>query len=284
MSRRWSLSLAVLALIALACANPDGGGGKPTHTEPAPSPAKGTPSSMVALGDSITAAYGSCLSPTACPRNSWATGDGTQVLSHYRRILAVNPAIRGHARNLARPGSTVDNLPSQASAAVGQRADYVTILIGGNDACRGGVAGMTSAAAFRKQVDRTLATLRTGMPRARVLLVGIPNIYRVWEVGHTNKFAVGVWKSGICPNLLSNPTSTAAADVSRRKAFRDRITAYNSQLRSACAASGTRCRYDDSAFRFDFDLTMLSAIDFFHPNAAGQKALARETYPDSFTW
>jgi len=51
----------------------------------------GFPSSMVALGDSITAAYGSCLAPTACPRNSWATGDGTQVNSHYRRILASNP-------------------------------------------------------------------------------------------------------------------------------------------------------------------------------------------------
>ena len=65
------------------------------------------------------------------------------------------------------------------------------------------------------------------MPEARVLLVSIPNIYRVWEIGHTNKVAVGVWKSGVCPNLLANPTSTAPADVARRQAFADRIAAYN---------------------------------------------------------
>ena len=32
------------------------------------------------------------------------------------------------------------------------------------------------------------------------------------------------------------------------------------------------------------DLTMLSAIDFFHPNASGQNALADLTYPGTFTW
>ena len=65
---------------------------------------------------------------------------------------------------------------------------------------------------------------------------------------------------------------------------RDRVIAYNGQLRAACTSYGRRCRYNDSAYRFRFDLTMLSAIDFFHPNASGQEALARETYPGSFTW
>ena len=55
-------------------------------------PVSGFPSSMVALGDSLTAAYGSCFAPTSCPRNSWSTGDGTQVNSHYRRIARANPA------------------------------------------------------------------------------------------------------------------------------------------------------------------------------------------------
>lgn len=278
MFRRWSLSLAVLALIALACQGQ--GGGRPDPGDPPPTPVKGLPSSMVALGDSITAAYGSCLAPTACPRNSWATGDGTLVNSHYRRILAANPAIRGHVRNVARPGSSAADLPGQALAAR-PGVDYVTILAGANDACRG---GMTSRSAFRESVTRALSTIKSTMPRARVLVVAIPNIYRVWEIGRTNKVAVGVWKSGVCPNLLANPTSTAPADVSRRKAFRDRITAYNAQLAGACAAYGSRCRYEDSSFRFKFDLNMLSALDFFHPNAAGQSALARETYPDSFTW
>ena len=235
---------------------------------------------MVALGDSITAGYGSCLAPTACHRNSWSTGEGTQVDSHYRRILGGNPAVRGHATNLAKPAATVSALPGQAAAAVAVPVDYVTILVGANDACRG---SMTTAATFRGHVDEALTTIRTGMPDASILLVSIPNVYRVWEIGHDNRFAVASWRSGVCPNLLENPTSFEPADSARRQAFADQIAAYNGQLASACGAAGPRCRFVDvSGFAFDF--TMLSAIDFFHPNAAGQEALAELTYPAAFGW
>jgi len=122
-----------------------------------------------------------------------------------------------------------------------------------------------------------------GSGGARLLMVSLPNIYRVWEVGHTSRVALGVWKSGVCPNLLTNASSTAPADVARRQAFRDRITAYNGQIRAACSAYGPRCRFADVS-TFAFDLTNLSAIDFFHPNASGQEALADQTYPGTFTW
>lgn len=235
---------------------------------------------MVALGDSITAGFGSCLAPTACPRNSWSTGEGAQVVSHYRRILARNPALRGHATNLAKPAASVSALPGQAAAAVAVPVDYVTILVGANDACRG---SMTAVETFRAHVDEALTTIRNGMPNASILLVSIPNVYRVWEVGHDNRIAVASWRSGPCPNLLENPTSTAPADVARRQAFADRIAAYNAQLASGCRAAGARCRFVDvSGFAFDF--TMLSAIDFFHPNASGQDALADLTYPAAFGW
>lgn len=271
--------LVVAALTALACKSAGGGaGGDPGSTTPAPVP--GYPSSIVALGDSLTAAFGTCLAPTSCPRNSWSTGDGTQVNSHYRRILRANPAIRDRAVNLAVTGATSADLAGQATAAVKKPADYLTLLIGANDACRG---DMTAPAAFRAKLDAALAILRKGVPTARLLVVGIPNVYRVWEIGHTNKVAVNIWKTGICPNLLANPTSTAAADVARRKAFADRIGDFNAQLKDACADYGSRCRYDSVA-AFSFDLNLLNALDFFHPNAAGQSELAALTYPDTFTW
>ena len=275
--RRVVLGLALLALLGLACKAEGGGGG---GSGPPPSPVRGFPSSMVALGDSLTSGYGSCLAPTSCPRNSWSTGDGTQVRSHYRRIVAENPAMRGHARNLARAGVSANALPGQASAAAGRRVDYVTILIGANDACRG---DMTPAAEFRGEIDTALRTIKRAMPQARVLLVSLPNVYRVWEVGHTNKVARAAWRSGICPNLLRNPTSTADEDVNRRQAFRQRIEAYNGELRAACEAYGSRCRFDNIA-TFAFNLNALSAIDFFHPNSSGQAALAQQTYPGRFTW
>lgn len=278
MRRRWVMIVMALAMMAIACKSTTGGGSG-SDDDP-PTPTKGFPSSMVALGDSITAGYATCLAPAPCPRNSWSTGDGTRVSSHYRQITKANPAMSGHARNLAEPGATVEGLNAQVAAAVKRPVDYVTILIGANDACRG---TMTSTEAFRERIDRALGTLKKGMPKARVLLVGVPNVYRVWEVGHTSAVATRVWKSGTCANLLANATSTAKADVDRRAAFRDQLADYNTQLRRACSAYGSKCRFDDIS-RLSFDLGMLSAIDYFHPNATGQDLLAEETYPSAFSW
>ena len=271
MSRRLVFGLALAALLAMACQTPVS---NPAPGEPPPPPVDGFPSSMLALGDSITAAYGSCLAPTACPRNSWATGDGTQVNSHYRRILASNPAIKGHNTNLAKPGSTSADLPAQAATAAATPVDYVSVLVGANDACRG---GMTSAGTFGANVSQALHTISGAMPNAQLLVVSIPNVFRVWEIGHTNKVALAAWRSGVCPNLLTNPTSEDPADTARRQAFADQVAAYNVRLAGACGAVAN-CRYVDIS-SFAFELTMLSAIDFFHPNASGQQAIADQTYP-----
>src|SRR5712671_2380264 len=106
MSRRWVALLAAASLIALGCKSTAGAVGTDPSAPP-PVPVDGLPSSMVAMGDSITAGFGSCLAPASCPRNSWSTGDGTQVNSHYRRLLKVNPAIERREVNLAVPGAKV---------------------------------------------------------------------------------------------------------------------------------------------------------------------------------
>ncbi len=284
MTRRWALVVALLALITIACKDSGGAGPAPRPSQQVPPATKGYPSSMVALGDSLTAGFGSCFVPLPCPRNSWSTGDGVQVDSHYLRILEKNPAMRGHSRNLAVPGAASAALVGQARAAVRQRADYVTILIGANDACRASVDAMTPIDGFRSQVSAALGVIKAAQPRARVLLVAIPDIYRVWEVGHNSRVARAAWRSGVCRSLLANPTSTASADVSRRAAVRSRVTAYNRQLAAACSAYGSRCRFAGGTADVRFELRMLSAIDFFHPNASGQQQLAARSYPGSFTW
>jgi lysophospholipase L1-like esterase len=258
-----------------------GAAGSPTA---APS-ATNLPSSMAALGDSLTAGFGSCFVLVSCPRNSWATGDGTLVDSHYKRILAGNPAIRGHAHNLAVPGATVADLAGQASAAVALAPAYVTVLIGANDACRPGIGEMTGVADFQAELTSALSTLHSGLPRTRVLVVSIPDVYRVWQVAHTNRTAREAWALGVCQSLLANPTSTAPADTARRQEFRDRIDAFDRVLATACAAYGPRCRYDAGAVHaVEFGPGLLSALDFFHPNASGQNQLASVTYPGRFTW
>ncbi len=281
MPRRWTTTItAFLAILALACEGSGGSGGS--------SPASSTPShpgrttTIVALGDSITAGFGSCLSLAACQRNSWSTGDGLRVNSLYRRLLESDPTIRGNAHNQAVAGARVAALTDQAAGAVRAKADYVTVLIGANDVCRSRVEEMTSVADFRAGLDRALAVLRDKLPRARVFVVSIPDLHRLWAVGHTDSRAVRIWSHGICPALLANAASMADADVTRRSAFQARVKAYNGELAAACRAYGSRCRYDGgAAHRVRFSLNMVNRLDYFHPNVDGQNKLAEVAWAAS---
>jgi lysophospholipase L1-like esterase len=282
MIRRWHLAVvAVLGVFALACEGGAGGAGpSPTAT------AKGYPSSIAALGDSITAGFGSGGTYLACGRNSWSTGTADEVRSHYRRILAENPKIEGHVHDFALPGAEADALADQAARAVDAKAQYVTILIGANDACAGSTAGMTPVSTFRKQVDSGLARLKKGLPRASILVASIPDLYRLWQIGRKNASAVRVWsRFHICQSMLADATSTAAADDARRKQVRDRISDYNDELRAACRAYGKHCRWDNgSVHEVRYDLSLVNQVDYFHPNAEGQREIAEVTYPGRFNW
>ncbi|MDG4766636.1 GDSL-type esterase/lipase family protein [Solwaraspora sp. WMMD406] len=279
MSRRWvAAAAAVAALVALACeAEPEPG--QPVSPTP---PSGDLPSSMAALGDSITAGYGSCVVLTSCRRNSWSTGDGFRVDSHYERIRQANPAMRGQAHNFAVPGARAAALADQAASAVDVGAQYVTILVGANDVCRPDVREMTSVTAFRAEIDRTLDVLRAGLPQAEVLVVSIPDLYHLWQIGHGEERVVRAWNRGVCPSMLADPTSTDESDVQRRALVRDRVEAFNTQLAEACRAYGDRCRFDGGAVhRVEFALDTLNQIDYFHPDADGQDILADVTYAAS---
>ncbi len=283
MAKKWWVALfALLAAVGLACQGAAGGVGSSA------SPVAGNPdlpSSMAALGDSITAGFGACLGLSACPRNSWSTGDGLTVNSHYKRILSGNPAMKGNAHNFAVDGALVADLSDQATKAVAVKPAYVTILIGANDACRSRIEDMTSTSAFQAELTAALGVLKSGLPQARILLASIPDIYHVWEVGHLNKVAATVWRLGVCPALLANPTSVVDIDVNRRQQFRERVDAYDGILASACQRYGSRCRWDGGAVHnTKFSLDQLNALDYFHPNSSGQGRLADVTYPGSFTW
>src|SRR5690242_12332583 len=114
----------------------------------APSP---LPSSMASLGDSITRGFNACGWYADCPARSFATGTDTGVNSHYLRIRAVNSAINGKNYNDAKSGAKAADMAGQAQTAVGQGAQYVTMLIGANDACTSSESSMTTVATFRDQ-------------------------------------------------------------------------------------------------------------------------------------
>jgi lysophospholipase L1-like esterase len=258
---------AVLALVTLAPA---------TAATAAPPP---LPDSMAAIGDSITQAVDVCCFYRNWPGHSWATGnvplDG--IASHYERIRAENPAIRGHRWNNAVSGARMADAPGQARRTVEQGAEYVTILMGANDLC-GWDGALTPTATFRAQFQETLQILREGLPGSHVFVASIPNLYQLWSVLRTHPLAQVVWQTAdICPSMLDFFNS--AAD---RQAVIDRQRELNDVLRDVCA-TWSRCRFDnDLTYEYDFTRDQVSRLDFFHPSLRGQATLAALTWEASW--
>jgi lysophospholipase L1-like esterase len=239
----------------------------------------GYPSSMAAAGDSITRAFNTGLVPfTDAPWNSWSTG-ALRPWTHYRRILAVNAQIFGRNYNNARSGARMADLERQAGVTVTQGVEYVTILIGANDACASSEAAMTPVAEFRAQFERAMTTFATGLPTARVFVVSIPDVYRLWLIFRNDPRAVLSWRlTGFCRSMLARPTSTAAADEARRQRVRQRVVDYNGQLKQVCVLY-VQCRFDENAvFEYPFREEHVSTRDYFHPSLAGQRTLADVTW------
>lgn len=234
------------------------------------------PNSMAALGDSITAGYNACGLYRDCPDRSWSTGTDPAVNSLYLRLLAQNPAIDGHAVNLAASGATAADLPGQARAALASDAEYVTILIGANDVCRDTETEMTPVDQFRASIDDTLDTLQSGPRPVGVFVSSIPDIYRLWETERDDGTAQLIWGvGGVCGTMLANPMSDSTADVERRARVRSRIVELNDELRQACQTYGPDCRYDNGAtFEQRFSADDVSSWDYFHPSEDGQASLA----------
>jgi lysophospholipase L1-like esterase len=242
------------------------------------------PTVMAALGDSISAGFNACGWYLACTSRSWSAGDDPGVNSHYMRMLAIGPSVKGHNLNLAVAGSTSADLAVQAERAVAAKAGYVTILIGAQDACASSESKMTPVATYRARIDRAFALLSPA--GTKIFAASIPDIKRLWRIGKDNVVAKSFWALGrICPTMLAHAGSIAKKDQARRDRVRERVQDYNAEMAQACAAYGPGCRSDGGAvFSYPFTLDHISKWDFFHPNADGQRALAQATFKLGFPW
>jgi hypothetical protein len=244
----------------------------------------GYPSSIASTGDSITRAFNTCSFPFIdCPANSWSTGTSSTVNSHYRRILAANPAVYGHNYNDAKTGAKMVGLQTQVQSAVSQHAEYVTVLMGANDVCTSSESTMTPVDTLRSQLQSALTTLTSGLPNARVYVASIPDVYHLWQILHTNLAAVLTWTfGGICQSLLANPTSTSSADTARRLRVRQRSVDDNAAIAGVCARF-IHCRFDGvAAFALQFTTSDVSTRDYFHPTVSGQAKAASVTWAAGF--
>jgi lysophospholipase L1-like esterase len=228
----------------------------------------GYPDSIAALGDSFTQARASRVVDQDAPENSWATGTNPAVNSIYTRILARNPAIAGRAFNDAVSGARLADLNTQVPQAVAQRVDLVTILIGANDICAARLPGITTPVGeFRELFEIFMARLTAGLPDARILVVSIPSLFQLWSI-FADPAAQAAWAAwGWCPQMLANPTSTAAADVQRRAHVQAQFDGYDAALADVCAAY-VNCRLA-ALGDFAFEPQHLS-LDYFIPPWPGR--------------
>jgi lysophospholipase L1-like esterase len=254
-----------------------------TAAQPVPTPPPPTsplpPASMAALGDSITRALAVCCSNGDNSRHSWSTGDrpGDGVASHYERLTGLDPAIAGRNHNNAISGSTARHLPDQADMAVEQNVEYVTILIGANDLCASSAAAMTSEAEFASHINAALETLARGLPRARIFVGSIPDLYQLWKALENNAEARDAWSRGTCPSMLS-----AGNTEEQRQLVAERELAYNRTLAKACSRY-RNCRWDNNTVHdFKFSAGDVSVLDYFHPSLEGQARLAELTWRASW--
>jgi lysophospholipase L1-like esterase len=241
--------------------------------------AQSIPQTMAATGDSITRAYNTGWFPYVdFPAASWSTGSDTRVQSHRLRLQALSSRTVS-AYNDARSGAKMADLAGQMQAAVSQNAQYVTVLMGGNDVCTSSEATMTTVAAFTAQFSAAMETITTGSPNAVVYVVSIPNIHQLWKIYKDSWLARSVWTSArICQSMLANPGSTAQADVARRARVSQRNQDFNAALEAVCDAY-RQCHFDGYAvYNFMFARSDVTTRDYFHPSVSGQAKLADVTW------
>jgi hypothetical protein len=231
----------------------------------------GYPSSIAVLGHS--GATGEDSDP-AQPHveirtNSWATGTNPRVDSVYERILAKNPAIRGHDFNLAHAGATVDDLLGQAQQAVTlrPRPDLVLVQIMDNDmVCP---AASSDYGSFRTRLVKALRTLVNGLPSARLFLVsqfGMPSTeWRTYSPAE-RRAAGG---TGPCDYL----DLAGKVVPSRLRRLTAVIRGYEAQLKAGCARV-QRCHYDDGAFARQVHRRAYVSEDLNHFSVAGHARAA----------
>jgi hypothetical protein len=242
------------------------------------------PSSIAVLGTATAAGWGAePAHPFAlAPQDSWATGTNRAINSIYTRLLAVNPAIKGHNVNLTlsdnalvSAGHELEDFAVEVNRAVRLKVKPDLVLVQVIDRavkCDGTTE--QDFAGYGKQFSDSLQTLAQGLPNARIFVIsqwGSFASYVKYLKGldpHTARLK----NAGKKPcQLVASPSGQI---VPSRVAYAQRIVAgREAQLKAACAKVAN-CRYDGgAASRVAVTAADLSEFQYT-PTIQGQAKLA----------
>ncbi|MBV8726346.1 MAG: SGNH/GDSL hydrolase family protein [Candidatus Eremiobacteraeota bacterium] len=210
----------------------------------AQSKAAPSPIVYVGLGDSITwglSASKPCLPETARPVE-FACPDATS----FPAVLARALRSRGHQvqlQNLAISGARIGWVWADELGKIAPTANLITLFIGTNDFSDIAFRNTTTFDQFARQYVSLVDYLRAVFPKARIVLLNVPNIGYLPCCNATRAAAAVTWKAG---NLLINALAGKAIVVDL-----------------VC----------DSAL---YDAAMFPSADSVHPNDAGHARIAAD--------
>ena len=262
------------------------------------------PLRLSSLGDSITEAVNAEeINPLdfGLTRNRWASWancytkdwnsllDRTNVNSHRQRIDEQFGEEGRKNKSPAKTGADSEDLLKQAMKAVKNQADYVPILMGQNDICGDDFSDIPTDQEFTANIRAGLDVLEAGLPAgATIYLLGIVDIYRLWEIG--DDLEVGniiecndLWEALASDNIPCATMLDPDLSDAERLQTRDRLVGFNTILANLVAEYDAAdpqhyWQFGDTTFTTDFGPDDVSSIDCFHPSAEGQTLIAEETW------
>ncbi len=226
---------------------------------------------MGALGDSISGAM-DATDWGDNPEYSWTTGSDDEVNSHAHRLSALGYEV--NAFNEAVSGAKAEHLKAQVDLLKNQgNFDYVTMQIGANDACSWSQDHTAELNHFKTHVAEALQSLLTSNSQSKVLLVPVPNMYRIWELAH-DMGCSALWDLvGICSPLLDRDNSD-----DERAAFQNRVVEINEALGQIAVQYPQQVRFDATIANTNFEWSDISPLDCFHPSPEGQHLLSQKSW------
>jgi hypothetical protein len=231
------------------------------------------PGSVVVLGNDNVLGYGSDPGHPYrdAPANSWATGTNPAVDSIYNRLVAVNPAARGHNRNLGHDEANVRDLASMAQEAIALKPELVLLELDGEIECDAQDGDRVSE--YKTDLTAALGALAKGLPNARIFIVsswGSFSSYVKYLEGLPKDARLKHAGKGLCQFVESPSGRVVPSHVAYIKQY---VTRYEAAQAAVCRQIA-HCRYDGGAAQ---RMTVTAAdisVDQEHLTIAGEAKLA----------
>jgi hypothetical protein len=245
--------------------------GAPAFSAPTAPAYTGYPDSIAVLGHS--GATGENSDPNRpgveVHANSWATGTNPKVDSVYLRILAHDPAIKGHNTNYAQPSANVDALAAQADRLLQSRTKPELILIQTIDADLTCPVDRQALSGYRVKLAAILEKLGRGAPDSREFVVSQFGNPRSDAKIYTRQERASQGGTGPCDFM----TPSGAVAPTKLTRLESAIHAYEAAVKTACGTV-QQCTYGGDALARTIDKRAYYSNDLNHFSVLGHAKAA----------